>query len=430
MHFKDLDIERIYRAFSPAKEITNPRLFAGRSEEVREGILALLNRGSMIAVLGLRGVGKSSIARQIGLIAQGDTKLPRMLGHDRLLPKKGFNYIVHYYQSDGFIKTIPDLLKRILFGDEDNLSLFSLTKAGERRLEEFKKIVQTDGSLGAFGVKIGASGKEEKTFKPYISDDLVQQFRHLLGTIQKDNQDKTGLLIMVDEFDTIADKEGFASLVKACSSDFVKFAIIGIATNIGELMSDHQSIGRKAEIIPVPLMEQNELHQILKRGEFVVDDAILFSARAATAITERSEGFPYFTHLLGKEAMVLAFARGSSQVTSKDITVLSQRITDGKLRTIYEDLYHNAVGSSPQREILLIHFADCPTDEISSERIYAEAKGMEVSNPSQLMKQLTTPDSPGAAPVLVKVRNRCYRFSDPVFKIYVRFRKCIFDSKN
>ena len=45
MEFKDLDIDRIYRAFSPAKEISDPKLFAGRKEEIRAGITALHNRG-------------------------------------------------------------------------------------------------------------------------------------------------------------------------------------------------------------------------------------------------------------------------------------------------------------------------------------------------------------------------------------------------
>lgn len=424
MELKDLDIARIYRAFSPAKEVSDPKLFAGRSDEIRSGILGLLNSGSMISVIGLRGVGKSSIARQIGLIAQGNTTLPKMLGHEKILPRKGFNFLVHYYQSDGFIKSVPDLLKRILFGDEDNPSLFSLTKAGDKRLEEFKRVVQSEGSIGAFGTKLGASGKEEKSYKSYVSDDLVQQFRQVLGTVQKDNQDKEGLLILIDEFDTIPDKEGFASLVKGCS-EFVKFGVVGIATNIGELMGDHLSIGRQIEIIHVPLMPEPELHQILKRGEYVVDDAIIFGDDASAEITRRSEGFPYFSHLLGKEAMVLAFERGSSKVSGDDIEVLARNISEGQLQTIYEALYHSAVGNSPQREILLKLFSECDRDEISTEEVYSTAKTLEITNPSQLMKQFTTPDSPGAAPVLVKVRERCYRFSDPVFKTYARLRRWV-----
>lgn len=417
-----MDIDKIYRAFSPAKEIQDPKLFAGRRDEVRLGIMALLNRGGFLAVFGLRGVGKSSIALQIKNIAEGDVTLPKMLAIERLLPRRGFDFIVHYYKSDKFVKNVSDLFKRILFGDESNPSLFSLTKSGDRKLDEFRRVINVEGSAGFFGTKIGAKGQEEKIYKNYVSDDLIQQFRALLGTIQRDNHKKTGLLILIDEFDTIPDKEGFSSIVKACSSDFVKFGIIGIATSVTELMRDHTSIGRQIDAIPVPLMPQYELGEILKKGEFMVNQSITFEDQASVTITEKSEGFPYFTHLMGKEAMVIAFERGSTRIVEQDMESLSVMISEGRLRCIYEDLYHDAVKSSPQREILLKLFAEQEDDEINTEKVYTVAKGLDITNPSQLMKQLTTPDSPHVAAVLVKIRERYYRFADPVFKAYARLR--------
>jgi hypothetical protein len=290
-------------------------------------------------------------------------------------------------------------------------------------LGEFKRVVTIGGEFGAFGQKLVPSAKEEKTYREYISDDLIQQFRHLLGTIQKDNHTRSGLLLLVDEFDRIADKDGFASIVKACSSEFVRFGVVGIATTVTELIRDHSSIGRQIDTVPVPLMPKDELAQILRRAEFFVEEAIMFDPQAADEIAARSEGFPFFTHLMGREAMLVAFERGSPRVTAQDIVTLSDKISKGRLRCIYEDMYHAAVKNSPQRELLLKIFADCSDDEIGTEGVYAFAKEMDVSNPSQLMKQFTTPDSPDAAPVLVKVRDRFYRFSDPVFKAYARLRQ-------
>jgi len=423
MELKDLDVDRISKAFSPAHEIEDPRLFAGRKEEVKSGIRALMNRGGFVAVHGLRGVGKSSIGLQLKLIAEGDRRLPKMLDLERILPKKGFNFIVRYYRSDTFIKTTGDLLKRILFGDEKNPSLFSMTKSGDKRLEEFKRVVTFGGELNLFGQKIAPQAQEEKTFKSYVSDDVIQQFRSLLGTIQRDNQDKSGLLILVDEFDRIPDKDGFASIVKACSSEFVRFGVVGIATSITELIRDHSSIGRQIDTVPVPLMPKDELAEILRRAEFIVDHAIVFDSDATEEITARSEGFPFFTHLLGREAMHLAFERGSPKVTKQDIKELAALIAKGRLDCIYEHMYHDAVKNSPQREILLKIFAEHPEDEINTEDVYGLAKSFDITNPSQLMKQFTSPDDPSLAAVLVKVRERYYRFSDPVFKTFARLRQ-------
>ena len=422
MDITDLDTRRIHSAFSPAKEIQDPKQFVGRSDEIRKAINALLNPGSFLAIFGLRGVGKSSIAYQIKLIAEGDKTLANALRLDRLLPKRDFNFIVHYYKSDGFVNSIADLFKRMLFGDEDNPSLFSLTKSGDKRLEEFKRTVGVDGSAGFFGAKIGAKGQEESKYVPYVSDDLIQQFRALLGTVRKDNQDRDGLLVLVDEFDTIKDKTGFASIVKACSSEFVKFGVIGIGSNVSELIKDHSSINRQIDFIDVPLMPEYERIQIIKRAEYRVDHVITFEDQAINEICEKSEGFPYFVHLLGKEAMLLAFERSSSKVSMADINALSKLIADGRLTNIFENVYHESVKNSPQRELILKLFAEDATNEISSEPIYSLAKDMGVTNPSQLMKQLTSPDNSMTAPVLTKVREKYYRFTDPVFKVYARIR--------
>jgi len=418
----EVDTRRIHAAFSPAREIIDPQLFVGRSEEIGKAIHALLNPGSFIAVTGLRGVGKSSFAHQIKLIAEGDRTLPLALNLERFLPRKDFSFIVHYYKSDGFVDNVSDLFKRMLFGDNDNPSLFSLTTSGDKKLAEFKRTVGVEGSAGFFGAKVGAKGHEESKYTPYVSDDLIQQFRSLLGVIQRDNQDKDGLLMLVDEFDTIKDKSGFSSIVKACSSDFVKFGVIGIAGNVSELIKDHSSINRQIDFINIPLMPEYERLQIIKRAEFRVDHHITFDDDAMNEICEKSEGFPYFVHLLGKEAMLLAFLRGSSNVSMEDVDTLSNNIANGRLTNIFENVYHESVKNSPQREMLLKLFSEEDSNEISSEKIYSLAKGMEITNPSQLMKQLTSPDNSMTSPVLTKVRDKYYRFTDPVFKVYARIR--------
>ncbi|MHA1513827.1 MAG: hypothetical protein ACTSRJ_07210 [Candidatus Hodarchaeales archaeon] len=419
MDKNQLDVFRIHEAFSPAKEIRDPSRFVGRKNEINTGITSLMNRGGFLAIYGLRGVGKSSIAYQLKAIAEGNKILTDYLELKRFLPLKGFNYLVHYYRCDHFINDIGSLIKRILFGDEDNPSLFSLTKTGDRRLTEFKTIFEGETGVD-FGLKLSSKGSSEKTYSQYISDDVIQQFRSLLGIIRKDNQNNTGLLILIDEFDTIKNKSGFSSLVKTCSSDFVKFGIVGIASSLTELIKDHGSISRQIDVVSVPRMPIEDLTHILRRAEYTVHKEIIFDENASSTIASLAEGFPYFVHLLGKEAMLIAFERNSKQVTGNDIEYLSKIITEGRLNTIYDDVYHNAVKTSPQREILLKIFSEDDKDEIHTVPVYSLAKDLGVSNPSQLMKELTTTE--WGSPVLTKIRDRYYRFTDPVFKVYSRIR--------
>ncbi len=98
-----LDISNINEAFSPTHEINDPEKFVGRYEEIESLILGLSTESSFLSIFGLRGIGKSSIAKQIKLIAEGDETLPKLLSLNHLLPKKGFNFMVHLVCCDEFI---------------------------------------------------------------------------------------------------------------------------------------------------------------------------------------------------------------------------------------------------------------------------------------------------------------------------------------
>lgn len=170
-----LDIDQINKAFSPAQEIQDPKLFVGRRDEIEAGMKALSNSGGFIAVFGQRGVGKSSMAYQLKLIAEGSCILPKTLGLETFLPRKGFNFLVHYIRCDGFIKNVEDVIKRLMFGDDNNPSLFSLTKSGDKKLSEYKKILEAKGGAGILGTEVGVSGKQEETYRTYVSDNIIQQ---------------------------------------------------------------------------------------------------------------------------------------------------------------------------------------------------------------------------------------------------------------
>jgi hypothetical protein len=190
-----LDITAIQDAFSPSREITEPRKFVGRQDEMLAGISALQNDGGFITIYGPRGVGKSSIAYQLKLIAEGSEIVPRALNLQRFIPRDGFHYQVHYVRCDTVVRTIPDLMKRILFGDEQNPSLFALTSTGDQKLDSLKKAIEAEASAGAFGAKLGIKARRETSESMYMSDDIVQIFRTILRSVKKDNVRNQGLLI-------------------------------------------------------------------------------------------------------------------------------------------------------------------------------------------------------------------------------------------
>jgi AAA+ ATPase superfamily predicted ATPase len=415
-----ISIEQINEAFSPTREIRMSDKFIGRVDQIKEMVISLSDKGSFLAIYGLRGVGKSSFAVQVKNIAEGDEYFKSVYGLDRFYPKTKFNNIVIYIHCDSFIKTIPDLLKRIMFGDDKNRSLFSYTTSGDKYLSEVKKVIDKNIEGKSSWFSFGFSKKEEQTKKVYISDDLIQQFRNLLNVIKRDNPDKDGLLIIIDEFDIIKNKEGFSSIVKSCSGDFTKFSIAGIATDFYELLRDHSSIGRSITTIKIPTMSETELTGIIERAEVSVKSEIKFDGEAKSIIAKWADGFPFFVHLIGKECMLYGLTCNISQITRNEVHSVIAKISEGKIGTIYEDIYLRGVKQSEQREILLKIFSESNESEIKSETVYEVAKGFNITNPSQYMKELTT--SHQGSEILIKIRDGYYRFNDPVFKVYARIR--------
>lgn len=411
------DIDKINRAFSPAQEIREPTHFIGRHDEVKAAILALPQAGAFLAVWGPRGVGKSSFARQIQLLASGDNTLAKLTGEEKLIPKGAFNYSVQYVSCDRTsTKTTNDLLQRIMHGDAQAQPLSSLIAGGGKRDAKREKTSTIKANLVVYSGEI----TEKSSSDVEQAKETSQQFMSLLREIREQNQSsKQGLLIVIDEFDQLSDKTGFASLVKTCSNDFIKFCVVGIAGDLTMLLGDHASIGRQLNSVALKRMSGPELHGIIDRANKDLAPRVI-QKPLADEIVRLSEGFPYFVHLLGRECTLESLSRGDKDVGLVHLEAVLAKLQSGTLSHIYEQAYNVAVKHSPQRELLLKAFAEEGSEEIDTGGVYEFVKELGVTNPSQLMKELTSPE--GFEPFLLSVRDRCYRFGDPVFRTYVKIR--------
>jgi hypothetical protein len=419
-----LDITDINDAFSPTHEINDPNKFIGRYEEIDSLILGLSTESSFLSIFGLRGIGKSSIAKQIKLIAEGDKTLPKELGLDYLLPKKGFNFMVHLVSCDDFIINIKSLITRILLGDDQNESIFSHNKNGNKRATTFKEKEKATLGANAYIFKGEVEGEDETTYENRITDDLIQEFRQALSTTQKDNQDKSGLLILIDEFDILKDKDGFASLVKTCSSKFIKFGVIGIGESIEDLVEDHASVARQISSVLVKPMNKKELRLIINNAVGSLKKEITFDDCVIEDIVKEAEGFPYFVHLLGKESLLLAFKRKLKKIDDALYLEVKTNLIKGKFQLTQEFRYIDTCRTSAERELILKLFALSDENNILIEDIYEMAREYGIDTPSKYLEKLIEKDK--IEPILVTSRDKRHvRFSDPILKVYVKKREYI-----
>jgi hypothetical protein len=96
MTFKYLDPEVGFTS----DVIRDPRRFVGRADLIQDSIAALNSPQGLLAIYGKRGVGKSSLMRQIQALATGNYELVRRAGLAHLIPSRPRRYYTVYYACD------------------------------------------------------------------------------------------------------------------------------------------------------------------------------------------------------------------------------------------------------------------------------------------------------------------------------------------
>ena len=78
----------------------------------------------------------------------------------------------------------------------------------------------------------------------------------------------------------------------------LRIVLVGIATNVNELIGNHPSVERCLKQVLMPKMSNKELEEIILKGlnklEMKINDG------AKELIIDYSIGFPHYTHLLTK----------------------------------------------------------------------------------------------------------------------------------
>lgn len=280
--------------------------------------------------------------------------------------------------------------------------------------------------------ELGSQKTEEILSEPAISSHKIDAvFTNVANAVIEAGIAEDGILIVIDEFDQIADVSGFASFLKSLATNAprVKFCIVGVAKDIQALMKEHASTDRlfAGSIIPLPSMTQDELKEIIEIAEREIAGYITFSAEAKGRLVSLAQGHPYMVHLIGKYALRLAFQENRQIILDTDVDESLRSIAERQADPVLEGRYRKVVASSPQRETVLRSLAESQDEqsEIWTTNAYKLAIEGGVDNPSQYVGQLVT-DQYGAE--LENLRDRYYRFKDSLFAAYVQARPRMFST--
>jgi len=402
--------------FTPATEIDDIERFAGRADEMQALSRALESDGVQIVIYGNRGVGKSSLARVLERMALGDAEVLERVEHK---PAKAFDFLTVYFACDDSVRDIPHLLLRLLSDDAAMASWvpFRVVEAAEEST--------VGGRLSVKVVSVGGDVAQSiKNAARELDSDIVSVFNNAIENLASSNVTEHGVLIIVDEFDRIEDRAGLASLMKTLGSVGVKFALVGVATTVQDLMSDHESVARQLSdgTVKVPPMSRGEMHEIFNRAEALLPDSPPFEPRAREWIIDIARGHPFYVHLIGKHALIRAIDSKQESVTADVAKEALREIALKGSAPIQEASYKTAIGHSYPREYILKAFASCEDDEIHTTDLYARIAGELGIEPASVSVYVGHLSSESYGSAMVKTRERYYAFRDSLFKAYAAAR--------
>lgn len=408
---------QVENAFLPAREIDDASRFAGRREQVETVHQSLLSAGANIGIVGNRGIGKSSLARQLVRLATGHTDLlDRMrIGHD-----SKHDFLALYFACGSKTTSLDDLLKQLLTNDECLARWAYYVPEARSEIDGASPKL----NLGVF-VLDGTDQTATQSSAAVKEHDLQTIFTNVVNAIAKQKLAKDGILIIVDEFDQIQDRHGMASFLKslATNATAVRFCIVGVGHDFQELMREHGSADRlfAGSIVHLPPMSKEELMEIVSLAERHLGDAIQFHQHAKMYLADLAQGHPYMVHLIGKYALRAAFAANKSVIEKEDIAATLRFIAEKGADPILEGRYKKAVASSAQRESVMRALAKATREdgEVWTGDAYKIALEDGVENASQYVGNLVS-EQYGAE--VVNVRDRYYRFRDSLFRAYVLAR--------
>lgn len=417
-------LEQVENAFLPAREITDPNRFAGRRKQIEDAYLALMTQGANLALVGKRGMGKTSLARQIIAMATGQNVL---LERHKVRHDKKLDFLSVYFTCGREIESTEHLLERLLTTHDCLASWVYDAPSAKKTMAKYQPKFGARLSAKIVDFEVGLSGEkstELTTATAGPSADTFAVFTNVLSALAAEQPAKDGLLIVVDEFDQVRDKTGFASLLKSLATNVpaARFCLVGVAHDLYDLIAEHQSADRlfAGGVIPVPDMNEAELTEIIQIAENQLGRALVFEDAAKRRLVKLAQGHPYMVHLIGKHALRSAWRINTNLVAAADIDNTLKLIAESGADPVLESRYKRAIASSAQREAVLRALAAVEKGgEVWTSDAYPIATKAGVENPSQYVGNLVTEEY-GAE--IVKVRERYYRFRDSLFRAYVTVR--------
>jgi Cdc6-like AAA superfamily ATPase len=267
---------KLRAAYTPSQPVVDPRMFAGRMGALTTCIRAIEDQRLHLVIYGERGIGKTSLLHMLASAA------------------RGARYIV-VYLSCGAASNFDETFRAVA----THLPLLFHSDYGPTAAE-------------------AESGESVAGLLP-AGPLLPRQFGDLCGKLTG-----TRVLIILDEFDRASDpqfRRDAAELMKILSDRSVRVQLVvaGVAADLAELVGHIPSVRRNILAVPVPLMNNQEVEELVRNGEEA--SGITVTPAAREHIVQISAGSPYIASLVCHHAALEALDDGRLDVSPADLSV-------------------------------------------------------------------------------------------------------------
>lgn len=368
--------------FTPSSPIKDPDNLKGRDKEIETILTTIISKGRHGLIFGDRGIGKSSLA------------ISSLNGALKAKIHKGSIIKVQCGESSTFEKIIK---KALVETDPDYASY---------KMEE---TVKTSGSIGVPKV---VSGERHVEIKKIIEKEKIDP-QQAADAIKDLNA-----ILLIDEFDVTSEevKKSVAELIKQLSDNesTIKIIIVGISNDGASLVAQHPSVTRCLDEIKLERVSNTDIKKIIDDGEGKL--LIKFNSDIKDKIIKISNGFPYFTHLLGLRCSEVALSQNKAIVDEhvfNEALTLAVKSSEGSLIRNYE-LATKSSRNNNYPKILLAAAKIKSSSFTTKEWIekIEEETGVAYNNQSMsnFIGRLMSTDKGG---IIEKVSHGVYRIKDP-----------------
>lgn len=383
-------LENQVRSVFTSAPIRHAEAIAGRKDQIRRLINAVLEDGKHAVLFGERGVGKTSVANTFHELIAGIDP----------------NTIIPIRKQASPYETFNDLWRKI-----------------------FRDIKYEINENGAYGRQLTTTVTASDIYQDEITaDDVV---RELLR-----RPFKASPVIIFDEFDLVTDdktKSLMTHTIKAIteSSAGATVILVGIAKDVEALIAEHKSVDRIVAEIKMPRMSKDEMNEILDKR--LPRLGFKLEGDARWKIIALARGLPEYVHVLGRESALKAIEKRRMIIKEDDVDQAIVAFLQDSDRSSYKS-YREATESNKPNANYKRALLACALTKTSDEDATFAPKDVvepatlifgwkvEIANFQSHINAFITPTRGTILERVGKERAYRYKFTDPKMQPYVIMR--------